>query len=1204
MKPDLLFGQVIAHELSSTLVSSRLANVYDLSSVSSLCTAQNHWLTVHNQRIFLFKFAKPDLRQQMLVESGFRCHLTTFTRTIATAPSPFVARLRKYLRTRRVTSISQVGTDRILEFQFSDGQYRLFLEFYAGGNIVLADRDLSILSLLRMVPEGPDQEELRVGLNYSLENRQNYGGVPTLTTERVRDAIQKALDKGENDPAVNGKRSRKKQGDMVRKAVSASLNGLPPMLVDHTMRLHNFSADLTLEEVLSDRPTFDRLMYILAEAQGITRSITSSHIPKGFIIAKLPKTAARSAEMDGNTTRGNLVYEDFHPFRPRQFEGDPTTHILEFDGFNKTVDEFFSSMESQKLESKLNEREENARRKLDTARQDHEKRLGGLQQAQELNVRKAEAIEANLHKVQEATAAINGLIAQGMDWVEIARLIEVEQAKGNPVADIIRLPLKLYENTATLLLAEATYDVEDDYEGNETGSDVSEDEPTEPTGRPMDRKLAIDIDLSLSPWSNARQYYDQKKTAAAKEQKTLQSSAKALKSTERKINADLKKGLKQEKAVMRPVRQQFWFEKFVYFISSEGYLVLGGRDAQQNEILYKRYLKKGDMFIHADLHGAASVIIKNKPGMLQSPIPPSTLSQAGTLAVATSSAWDSKAVMSAWWVRADQVSKTAPNGEYLATGNFIITGQKNYLPPAQLLLGFGVMFQISEESKARHMKHRVVEDATIPSQSSLDGVHRGTQGTIHRAGGVNEVSYAAREKPNVADALGIHQEERIEASEHESGSESRPDVSSLSKDDFGIRTSPSDDDHHDDDGDDHEIDRAEPEAEAYTDLRSNSSSIPGGRYPLQPGIDANDEAGQDSGSETTDEYLSDHESPVEGSRRASQAYVVQDQETAPSPPRLDNQATSRVRHLSAHQRRLLHQGRDPQSNGSAQSADAETRQEPMPMAGSMGDGSSSNIAGSTESASGPTTPRTKVQALPIRGKHGKRNKFKAKYVDQDDEDRALALQVLGSAAGQQKLVDDTDAKAAKELELAAQRERRRKQHVLAAERGRQSEETRKLGMQAGIETQNQGETENRCDLEAFVGTVLPGDEILNALVVCGPWDAIGARCKWRAKLQPGTTKKGKAVREILSTWTAALAGKDKRTLASGGTGERAATEEAKLGSTEVELIRGLQEPELIGIVPVGKCRVILGSGVGNNKGGGGGGGAKGKRGGKGSKKQR
>lgn len=117
--------------------------------------------------------------------------------------------------------------------------------------------------------------------------------------------------------------------------------------------------------------------------------------------------------------------------------------------------------------------------------------------------------------------------------------------------------------------------------------------------------------------------------------------------------------------------------------------------------------------MHADMHGAASVIIKNHVGMTDAPIPPSTLSQAGNLAICTSSAWDSKAGMGAWWVNADQVSKTAPTGEYLSTGGFMVRGKKNFLPPATLLLGFAVLFQISEESKARHVKHRLLERDTM-----------------------------------------------------------------------------------------------------------------------------------------------------------------------------------------------------------------------------------------------------------------------------------------------------------------------------------------------------------------------------------------------------------------------------------------------------------------------------------------------------------
>jgi predicted ribosome quality control (RQC) complex YloA/Tae2 family protein len=604
-----------------------------------------------------------------------------------------------------VTAVSQVGTDRIIEFQFSDGQYRLFLEFYAGGNIILTDKELNILALLRIVAEGEGQEELRVGLQYSLESRQNFKGIPPLTKQRLQDALQKGVEKGD-DGLVAGKK-KKKAADTLRKTLAVSITELPPMLVDHAMRITQFDSTLKPVDVLQNDGLLDHLMRSLQEAQRVIEEITSSAVAKGFIIA----TKKEGADQE---TRKGLMYDDFHPFRPRQFEDDPATVFLEYEGFNKTVDEFFSSIEGQRLESKLQERELAAKRKLEAARQDQAKRLGGLQGVQELNERKATALEINVDRVQEAMDAVNGLIAQGMDWIEIGKLIEVEQKRKNPVATLIKLPLKLQENTITLLLDEEELGEDDDSAfASETDSDVSDSEDEAPKKEIKQKatdKLLIDINLALSPWSNAREYHDQKRSAAIKEQKTLQSSNKALKSTEAKVAQDLKKGLKQEKAVLRPVRRQMWFEKFTWFISSDGYLVLGGKDAQQNEILYKKYLKKGDVYLHADLHGASSVVVRNNPKTPDAPIPPSTLSQAGTLAVASSNAWDSKAGMSAWWVNADQVSKSAPTGEFLPTGSLMVRGKKNFLPPAQLLLGFGVMFQISEESKARHVKHRIHEE--------------------------------------------------------------------------------------------------------------------------------------------------------------------------------------------------------------------------------------------------------------------------------------------------------------------------------------------------------------------------------------------------------------------------------------------------------------------------------------------------------------
>ncbi|KAJ1801091.1 hypothetical protein LPJ75_006464, partial [Coemansia sp. RSA 2598] len=144
---------------------------------------------------------------------------------------------------------------------------------------------------------------------------------------------------------------------------------------------------------------------------------------------------------------------------------------------------------------------------------------------------------------------------------------------------------------------------------------------------------------------------------------------------------------------------------FAWFISSDGCLVLAGHDMHQNELLVKRYLHAGDAYMHADLHGAASVVVKNKSA--SSPILPSTLFQAGIMSVCQSHAWDTKIVTSAWWVEAHQVSKTAPTGEYLTTGSFMIRGKKNFLPPAQFVYGFGFLFRLADdESIARHAAAR------------------------------------------------------------------------------------------------------------------------------------------------------------------------------------------------------------------------------------------------------------------------------------------------------------------------------------------------------------------------------------------------------------------------------------------------------------------------------------------------------------------
>lgn len=402
----------------------------------------------------------------------------------------------------------------------------------------------------------------------------NVGGVEEVTLERIRNTVERARDNFAREDTTAPKKSKKKNVDILRRALSQGFPEYPPLLLDHAFAIRNFDSTTTLDAVLGNDELLQGVMGVLEEAKRVSDELSTDSHP-GYIVAK--ESARESGEGEKKSSQ---LYEDFHPFKPRQFQDKPGISILEFPRFNATVDEYFSSIESQKLESRLTEREETAKRKLDAVRLEHERKIGSLKDVQDLHIRKAGVIEDNVYRVQEAMDAVNGLIAQGMDWVEIARLIEMEQGRGNPVAKIIQLPLKLYENTITLALGEVEEqeDAADELfssDESEVESENEEEEQAKAEAKAKESTLIVDIDLGLSPWANATQYYDQKRAAAVKEQKTAQSSSKALKSHEKKVTHDLKRGLKFEKQVLRPARQPFWFEKFLFFISSEGYLVLG-----------------------------------------------------------------------------------------------------------------------------------------------------------------------------------------------------------------------------------------------------------------------------------------------------------------------------------------------------------------------------------------------------------------------------------------------------------------------------------------------------------------------------------------------------------------------------------------------------------------------------------------------------
>jgi predicted ribosome quality control (RQC) complex YloA/Tae2 family protein len=188
-------------------------------------------------------------------------------------------------------------------------------------------------------------------------------------------------------------------------------------------------------------------------------------------------------------------------------------------------------------------------------------------------------------------------------------------------------------------------------------------------------KIKIDFRKSVS--ENAEKAYDYSKKLRNK----LSGAEKSLKKTKEQIEIiKIKEKEEKEKEVLPPKREKlFWFERYRWFISSDGNIVIGGKDIKTNELVVKKYLKENDRYAHAEIQGAPSIIIKSK-GINDKKIEISekTLKEACIFAASFSKAWKQFAEAQAYWVLPEQVSKTPQSGEFVPKGAFIIRGKRNY----------------------------------------------------------------------------------------------------------------------------------------------------------------------------------------------------------------------------------------------------------------------------------------------------------------------------------------------------------------------------------------------------------------------------------------------------------------------------------------------------------------------------------------------
>ncbi len=208
--------------------------------------------------------------------------------------------------------------------------------------------------------------------------------------------------------------------------------------------------------------------------------------------------------------------------------------------------------------------------------------------------------------------------------------------------------------------------------------------------------LVFSLSLRKTVYENAAEFYDRGKSAKQNSVGVilaLEDSRKKLAEIEKRVSAveALKTAAPSEaleELETRRVESKEWFEKFRWFNSSEGFLVVAGKDTVSNEVLIKKYTESYDVVFHAEIVGSPFVVVKTEgkePGA-------QTLQEAGEFAASFSRAWrEGMGSADVYWVKPEQLSKSGPSGESVPHGAFAVVGKRNWMRGTALKVAIGVV---------------------------------------------------------------------------------------------------------------------------------------------------------------------------------------------------------------------------------------------------------------------------------------------------------------------------------------------------------------------------------------------------------------------------------------------------------------------------------------------------------------------------------
>ena len=568
--------------------------------IKEIKTLENYIINniYQQEKVFGFKLRRAGSSHILIMEPERRIHLTNISYDWKL--TNFIQMIRKHLRGRKLTFISQYMFDRIVEINV-DRNYKIILEILPRGNFIIT-KDNKVLFALKHV---------------HMRDRAIYPG----------SIFKYPPNSPENPLKVDDSRLIeliKKQKTLFRGLIKLGLGPKYAYEISYRCGISN------PEKTKINSCTNETFMNLINCMREIFNEIDKDPKPSVYL-------------------KDNVPYA-FAPIRLESLVEAENHSPKFFQTFSQALDFYFSNLQVletpktsasiMKLErEKLLKRVEAQKRRIIEL----EEEINRAQKTIEIIYSNYNALEYIIRSIRRAKIELN------MNWDEIIKKIS-KAKKDNKLARLINeirtdgtIFVRINDHLIELNIRRNLHDIIDDY------------------------------------YSKIKKNREKLKIAREELKKTLLKLEN--------IDEEIRKRVEIDTIIVK-IPSKRWYDKFYWFISSNGFLVLGGKDAQTNEILVKKYMSDNDVFLHAEIHGGSVVLVKN---FLKRTIPNETLYQAAIYAASYSKAWKMGLHnVDVFYTSPINVTLTPPSGQYLPAGSFIIK-KKEYIRNVPLELSIGIL---------------------------------------------------------------------------------------------------------------------------------------------------------------------------------------------------------------------------------------------------------------------------------------------------------------------------------------------------------------------------------------------------------------------------------------------------------------------------------------------------------------------------------